>query len=156
MHNQQEDKKTSESTKTFKKVKYPKCKRYTHQSAYKEYAKSVEYPLDFKTYDKFIRLLMYKLNIKIIKEKYEWKLPNAGGYIRISRDRKGIFFWYWDRSNTYCRLKKKRLWSFKPVSGWFQDYMIGDKGLRRYYTECKQNPKVENYDVPIIRHQKIK
>ncbi len=131
-----------------------KAQKYTHQSAYKDYVKMVEDKdsiLSYKDFDRAIRSFMYKLNREIIVEKYEWKLPFGGGYIRIAKDKRGMFFWYWDRANDYCRIPKKRLWSFRAVRGW-QDKLIGSRGLVLHYFACLNNPKVENYSVPRIDH----
>ncbi len=110
--------------------------------------------LPFKVYDKAIRLFMWKLNREIIVEKYEWKIPSSGGYLRISKDSRGRFFWYWDRINDYCRIVKKRLWSFRPVRGWV-DKLIGQRGLVLHYFACKNDTKKENYDVARISHTKL-
>lgn len=136
-------------------MRLQKQKKYTHQSAYKDYCKRVEDKdsiLSYKQYDKAIRLFMWKLNREIIVEKYEWKIPSFGGYLRISKNNKGIFFWYWDKINDYCRISKKRLWSFRPVRGWV-DKLIGFRGLILHYYACKDDNKKENYNVPIISHR---
>lgn len=139
------------------KTKLKKETRYTHQSSYRDYAKRVKYPLSYKEFDTFIRLLMFKINREIIVNKYEWKLPHFGGFIRISRRKETkFFFWYWDKANDYCKIKKKLLWSFRPVRGQFKDNLIGKKGLIHHYFALKNDKTQIDYDVPIISHRKIR
>jgi len=131
-----------------------KAQKITHQSMYKDYTKMVEDKdsiLSYKDFDKAIKAFMYKLNREIIVEKYEWKMPNGAGYLRIAKDKNGFFFWYWDRANDYCRIPKKHLWSFRAVRGWV-DKLIGRTGLILHYYKCKEDKKLEDYDVPRIDH----
>lgn len=131
--------------------KLGKAQRWTHQSAYKGYSESVKEPLPPKVFDSVISEFFRKLNREIIVDKYEWKVPYGGGYIRIAKNRWGMFFWKWDRENPYTRLKRKRLWMFKPVVDW-KNKLIGSRGLVLHYFACLNNNKVANYDVPNIRH----
>lgn len=134
-----------------------KTKRYTYQSAYKDYLEIIPDKSSALTYPQFCKVIptwCRKLDIKIIHEPYEWKIPYGGGYLRISKNDKGFFYWYWDRANSYCKIKKKRMWSFKAVDGW-NDKEIGDTGLKLHYFECKNNPRKAKYDVPIINHRTI-
>lgn len=123
----------------------------TAQSLYKDYEELVKTPLSYKEADVALKLLMRKLSNEIIVNKYEWKIPKSGGFLRISKTKKGHFFWYWDKANDYCRIKKKSLWSFSPCRGWLHKE-TGKRGLIRHYFECKNDKKREDYDVPIIKH----
>ncbi len=118
-------------------------------------------PLSFKEYDRAMKTFFAKLSRTIIVDIYEWKMPFGGGYVRISkhqrRDKNGKiiykrFFWYWDKINEYTRISKKRLWSFKATVGW-KGRLIGERGLSNHYMKLKCDPKLENYDVPIIDHR---
>jgi len=134
-----------------------KMQCFTHQTAYKDYKETVgKDALDYRTYDRVIRAFFYKLNRAIIVDTYEWKVPHSGGYIRIAKaeygERKGIFYWKWDTNNPYTRIKKKSLWSFKPVEGWI-DRKIGARGLIHHYFKLKNDPAVLDYNVPKIRHK---
>lgn len=126
---------------------FKKATRYTHQSAYQEYVKDVKAPLDYQTYDKAIRLVFKKLCRAIIVDKYEFKIPFRLGFIRIAKNSKGFFFWFWDRMNDFCRLKHRRQWSFTVARGTIHNGM-GRKGLTRHYYDLKNNPRVPDYDVP--------
>lgn len=129
-----------------------KIKKFTHYTAYKEYKKKAgDNALTYRQYDAVICKFFYQLNREIIVDKYEWKVPFSGGYIRIGKNKAGIFYWKWDRDNPYTRIKKKKMWSFKPVEDW-KTSKIGARGLVNHFLELRDNPQVANYDVPNIRH----
>lgn len=148
-----------------KKRKVTRQKKVTHQSVYKEYCRIVSKdstPLSFREYDKAMKAFFWRLSRTIIVDIYEWKLPFAGGYVRIAkkerRDKQTNqllyrrFYWYWDVANDYTRLTKKRLWSFQATVGW-KDRLIGERGLSNHYMKLKCDNLVENYDVPNIDHR---
>lgn len=108
--------------------------------------------LSFKQFDKAIRTFMRKLSRTIIVDKYEWKIPYGGGYLRIAKDKNGMFFWYWDKANDYTRIPKKLFWSFRAVKDW-KEKQIGDRGLKIHYFKCKNDRLVEDYSVPRIDHK---
>ena len=128
--------------------KYPK---YNYRSTYKDYCKEVKDPLTYKQYTNVMLKFFKKLSRAIIVEKYEWKLPYGLGYLRIGKTKHGTFHWKWDTNNPYTRLKRKRLWSFKPVTDW-QTKEIGERGLMLHIWTTNNDKTVPNYDVNIIRH----
>lgn len=121
--------------------------RFTHQSAYKEYAESVKMPLPYPAYDVAISQVLKKLSAEIIVNKYEFKMPFLKGFVRISKNAKGFFYWYWDRLNSQCRLKARAQWTFTPARGNIHE-PLGVKGLTAHYYSLKNNPRVADYDVP--------
>lgn len=129
--------------------------RYTHRSAFKDYVKELEdkgSALTDRQHDLFFRALMKRIARKIIVDQYEWKLPFRLGYIRISKTKGGLFFWFWDRNNPYTSIPKKLLWSFRPTEDWVEK-QIGRRGLIVHYFKCLNDPKIPKYDVPIIDHR---
>lgn len=129
-----------------------KLKTATHQSFYREYKKIAgKDALDYKTFDAIVKAFFWRLSREIITDKYEWKLPFGGGYLRIAQSTWGKFYHKWDVINPYTRLKRKRIWSFKPVVDWTHK-MIGERGLRAWVLECDNDPMKAKYSVSRIRH----
>lgn len=102
---------------------------------------------DFKVSRGIVEDFFYKLNKTIIRDKYEFKIPSLGGFLRISISKRGKIFWYWDKSNDYCRLTRKRYWNFDPVVGWQKPVEIGERGLKKWIIECKNDPYKPKYSV---------
>jgi hypothetical protein len=97
----------------------------------------------------------YGLNKTIIRDNYEFKIASRGGFLRIHVNWKGIFHWYWDKSGDYCQLPKKRYWTFTPVVGWRKPVEIGERGLKKWIVECKNDPFKPKYSV-VKRFKRIK
>jgi hypothetical protein len=95
------------------------------------------------------------LNRTIIRDNYEFKIPSRGGYLRISKNKKGIFHWLWDKTGDYCHLTRKPFWSFEPVVGWRKPVEIGHRGLMKWIIECKLDPFKPKYSV-VRKFKRIK
>lgn len=127
-----------------------KAAKYTHRSAYKEYREIAgKSALSFEEWVKIIPDIFWHINRAIIVDLYEWRLPFGGGFIRIAKTKNGYFTFYWDRSGDSCRLKKKRMWTFRECRGW-RDKLIGERGLIHHYYALKNDPYKSNYDVPKV------
>lgn len=112
---------------------------------------------DYKVCVGLVEDFFYGVNKTIIRDHYEFKIPSLGGYLRISISKRGLIFWFWDKSNDYCRLTRKRYWSFEPVVGWKKPVEIGHRGLKKWIMECKVDPYKPKYSViKKFRRKKIK
>lgn len=112
---------------------------------------------DYKTCIGFTEDFYSDLNEEIIKKGYEYKIGSRGGYLRIAKNKRGEFFWYWDTRNQYTQLPHKKLWSFTPVRGWQKPVRIGERGLKKWIFECSRNPKLSKYEVSEkYRHRNFK
>lgn len=133
-----------------------KAKRFNHQTSYIEYTEEVDHPEPSSIYFAVITEFLYEINRAIIVEKYEWKVPFFGGFLRIYKkpvkDKEGNFvrwwyYWKWDRSSNIMHWPKASVWSFKAVEGRCKRRIpgkedIGEVGLWKHKEALKGN-----YDV---------
>lgn len=122
-----------------------KCFRYTIKTAYSTYRREVKDRLPYVTFVKILYTFFYKLAVAIIRENYEWKLGFMLGFIRIEKSKYGTFFWFWDRTEAHCRLPKRNFWKLDPADGRNKPY--GNRGLKKWITECNINPRLPKYSV---------
>lgn len=152
--------------------------KYTMQGSYEDYVDYVgKAALSKKVYVACMKSFFWKLSRVIILHKYEWKLPEKLGYIRIAKkkalgqtiDKNHLrltgekkytdfflthgwkFWWLWDRKNRNTLIHRRNLWEFDPVTDWVNK-KIGERGLQFHVIQSALDPYVEDYDVINRKH----
>lgn len=142
-----------------------KAARFYYQMSYLEYKKEVENPVSWDIYCKVLTDFLYEINKAIIVDKYEWKVPYFGGFLRISKKPIEIaengevtrwwYYWLWDKSRNIMHWPKSTTWSFKAVEGKRKrrregSIDIGEYGLWKHIEAMRGN-----YTVMLKKRLKI-
>lgn len=125
-----------------------------------EYSQEEHNPETWEIFSKVLEKHFYKLNRKIIVDRYEWKIPFSGGYLRIGvkmvknkltgkKDRQW-FYWKWDKRRNTHLWPKASSWMFVPVRGQVKNRHpelenIGEKGLEHHLAMISKDPKKPAY-----------
>lgn len=140
-----------------------KQKRYNYQTAFFDYRRDVDSPESFPVYASVLRDFFYGLNRSVIVDKYEWKIPFFGGYLRISKkpyktkdgEDKWWYYWAWDKTRNIMHWPKANVWTFQPVEGRCRRRNVGEKDIGAYGLWGHINEMGSNYDV-MIKKRRIK
>lgn len=137
-------------------IKFKKAVRHNFRTSYNEYRKETENPEAWEIYGAVISDFLYEINRAIIIDKYEWKIPFFGGYLRISKKpvhdenknfKRWWYYWKWDKTRNSMHWPKVNTWSFKAVEGRCKRRRadqedIGETGLWKHIESL-----LGNYDV---------